>query len=442
MTNLDLLSLCPFPIHYLATILPPLKPPRYQALKESIRRHGLYHPIVVWRGEVIDGVHRLMACLELGVDPTFHHLPDDDDPREVLDAEAFPYRDMDANARARAGAKFCEWSKPGRPPASGEKSANLPIFTQEQTARRFGVSVKSISTAARVILKPGPVSPALRQAAEEGMIRCSDAANVLDRPQEVQEKAVALVAAGKAGTVKRAVEQVERSIRQEERAKNRAAAISHPFRDVVTLHQAGVKELHAIVPAASVDAIITKIVHTKNVLTACQELAVFAVHALTDSGVLAVIGLGQDLRSMMTGLFDIRLQWIDQFSLDFDGPPLKIRGLRHDIEVSWLPVLVLAKESFRAKGLTNRINIPDPQHLPAGLSREGAAFEELTETFILQGQVVCNPAMGSRHWSALAAWKGGGKFIGAEESETGITAIWKMLDDEESSLDIGGAWVD
>ena len=144
---MDLLRLFPFPISYLAKILPPLDPPRYRALVASISQHGLRRPIVVWRGEIIDGVHRLMACLELGIQPRFHHLPDDADPLEFLMAEGFPFRDMDDNQGAVAAHKLSQLSTRGRPTAAGENSANLPIITRKEAADRFGVSVRSVSTA-------------------------------------------------------------------------------------------------------------------------------------------------------------------------------------------------------------------------------------------------------------------------------------------------------
>ena len=65
---------CPYPISFLALAFPPLSPARYARLLASIRAHGLRRPIVVWRGQVIDGLHRLKACLEAGVEPRYEVL--------------------------------------------------------------------------------------------------------------------------------------------------------------------------------------------------------------------------------------------------------------------------------------------------------------------------------------------------------------------------------
>lgn len=41
----------------------------YEMLKESIGKYGVMYPIVIWKGHntVIDGYHRLKACVEGGI---------------------------------------------------------------------------------------------------------------------------------------------------------------------------------------------------------------------------------------------------------------------------------------------------------------------------------------------------------------------------------------
>src|SRR5688500_2869175 len=53
-------------------IVQPLNANEYEALKSSIKAHGLYHPITINKaGTVLDGHHRLRACRELGIPPRF-----------------------------------------------------------------------------------------------------------------------------------------------------------------------------------------------------------------------------------------------------------------------------------------------------------------------------------------------------------------------------------
>jgi ParB-like chromosome segregation protein Spo0J len=50
----------------------PMSREEYEALKESIKKEGLYYPIIVnEEGEILDGYHRYKACLELGIEPKF-----------------------------------------------------------------------------------------------------------------------------------------------------------------------------------------------------------------------------------------------------------------------------------------------------------------------------------------------------------------------------------
>jgi hypothetical protein len=49
-------------------ILPPLRPERYQALKNEIALNGVETPIIVdQHGNIIEGWHRWLACQELGI---------------------------------------------------------------------------------------------------------------------------------------------------------------------------------------------------------------------------------------------------------------------------------------------------------------------------------------------------------------------------------------
>lgn len=58
-------------IHVAAGVFPPLSTSEYTALVGGIRDHGLIHPIVVYKGAILDGRHRLKACEELNIKPTF-----------------------------------------------------------------------------------------------------------------------------------------------------------------------------------------------------------------------------------------------------------------------------------------------------------------------------------------------------------------------------------
>jgi ParB-like nuclease domain len=58
-----------YKIHELAQKLPDMLIGEYRELKESIRSIGQSFSIISYKGEIIDGRHRLKACIELGIKP-------------------------------------------------------------------------------------------------------------------------------------------------------------------------------------------------------------------------------------------------------------------------------------------------------------------------------------------------------------------------------------
>jgi hypothetical protein len=58
-----------YKIHPLAQKVPEMTGSEYRQLKESIQSTAQTSPILIHNGEIIDGRHRLKACLELGFEP-------------------------------------------------------------------------------------------------------------------------------------------------------------------------------------------------------------------------------------------------------------------------------------------------------------------------------------------------------------------------------------
>jgi len=58
-----------YEIHPIANIFPAMADAEFQALKADIEQYGQREPIWLFEGKVIDGRHRLRACVELGKSP-------------------------------------------------------------------------------------------------------------------------------------------------------------------------------------------------------------------------------------------------------------------------------------------------------------------------------------------------------------------------------------
>ena len=238
----DNLKEYPYPIGPLAESFPPLSPAQHAALVVRIAQHSFRPAVIVWREEIIFGVALLKAYKEAGVEPRFEQLADDADPTEALAAAAIPFLEMDNNARGWAAWMASEWSTRGRPRDEDQNSANLQNKTRAAMAERFGVSVRLINYFAQVLSENSKAVPTLQQAVREWKIKGTDAARVISRPAVVQE---------------RAVERVEREMAEAVEAAALADMLAQPLDETMTLHVAQIADILRLVPANTVDAIIT-----------------------------------------------------------------------------------------------------------------------------------------------------------------------------------------
>ena len=172
-------------------IFPRKSPVEYAALKESIGRLGLIEPIHMWRGVVVDGFHRLLACLELSIEPRFQILPDDVDPLEVVADKVMNERMLNETARAAAAVTAIGRPKPGRPLGSRENRANLRGFrTRKWGADKFRVGERTITTMAKILNPDSGSIPDLRRSAREELITTNDALRTLKEDPEIQQGAL------------------------------------------------------------------------------------------------------------------------------------------------------------------------------------------------------------------------------------------------------------
>ena len=413
---------CPYSISPLAKAFPPLDKVEYARLLASIRDRGLRTPIVVWQGEIIDGVHRLRACIEADVEPRYQYLEDHEDPYRFLVDVSMPYRHMTQNEKALTAHLMSQYSMPGRPQSAGQNSANLRSITQGEAASLVGVSQRLVSDARRVLSPDSPAAPALQEAVLQWRVKCSDAAKVVELPPEVQSRAVELMDKGDTRTIKGAVERVEKEMGLAEQAAARAEIMTPPLDDAAAIHTATVADLHGLVPEGSVDAIITHPPHTEEALPLLADLAAFAAHALKANGVMAVVGNGVMLPRMLERLTHQALKWLAEFDLVFHGKP--VRSVRpHYMHLHRRPILVYEKGQFRPSGIDDLVEVPPEEALPKGITEHERAMDLLVERFCRPGQTVCDPIMLDRAGTALAARRLGCAFVGASERQSSIDRI-------------------
>jgi len=73
-------------LHELAHIFPPMPDAEMESLVESIKTHGLVHPITTYQGKILDGKERYKACIIAGVKPRYTAYMGDD-PLSFLNSQ-------------------------------------------------------------------------------------------------------------------------------------------------------------------------------------------------------------------------------------------------------------------------------------------------------------------------------------------------------------------
>ena len=421
-----------YPVHSLARLFPPLSPGQYEALVASIRALGLLDPIPVWQGQIIDGLHRMRACKEAGVEPRYEFLDDAADPVQYVIAKNGTRREMDESQRAVVAHELSRWSAPGRPREEDENCSHLNSFTQGQAAQALRVGRTMVSYAKRVLSEDSPAVPELREAVQGWRIKVSDAAGVAKKTPEVQKRAIALLEEGAAKTITRAVRQAEREIADAEEAEVRESNLTLAVGDTVTLHTATVAGLPTLVPMGSVDAIITRPPESQESLAIFSDLADFAVHALSPDGVLVIVAHGIFLPWVLKNLEHGQLHWMAELDLVFRGEPAG-SGRPRFMRLHRWPVLVYSKGTFQMNGMDDLLEVPPPGELPVGLNEQETAMALLVERFARSGQTVCDPVMLDRAGTALAARRRGCIFVGAEKTQSCIDRIRNRLEDAEGN---------
>jgi hypothetical protein len=180
--------------HKDANLLPLMEAEALEALAEDIEKHGIQHPIVLFKDKVLDGRNRLRACAKknIGLGPKnfvpFH--PKGFSPREFVFTQNLHRRHLTVDQRAALAAELVPafrmeaQKRIGGRPRKGEKpSEKLRGVTGKSTelAARFigGVSVRYVEQALSLEKKkPGTLKRlrkgkiALREATRQAQKCC------------------------------------------------------------------------------------------------------------------------------------------------------------------------------------------------------------------------------------------------------------------------------
>ena len=409
----------------------------FSGLVEDIEEKGLQCPITRCGGEIIDGVHRLLACLEAGVEPVFEDLDDDADPEAHIVSKNDKRRHLTFGERAEAAVKRSARSKRGRPRLSdAEKSANLrnksASLTQGEAAESVKISPKSVSHGMRVFSSDSSAIPELQQAVREDKIAVSDASRVVSEPPEIQQRAIDLVVSGESKTVVEGVGKARRESAGRSMDTNADSLAYNSLvydKDGARIYRSGAIDLMERVPPGSVDVVISAPAPQDDSRDdTLAHAAILAAQALTTEGLLILAGDSGRLQQQLARVKQRRLEWICQVHLLFESP-ISNTGEPHYIEQRAVPLLLFGKPGTRLAGGDDVMVVP-PQ--PDQTKNEPQSIQHTADLvigrFVKSGRVVCVPDLSGGSYSLLmAAASAGCKIIAADDKPSRIKKAVREL---------------
>lgn len=196
-------------IHPACAAFPDVGAEEIDALSMDIGRVGLLLPIMICRGQIIDGKNRLAACEIVGVEPIYKEFTLEGST-EPTEKQIWQYacsmnsrrRHLTTGQRALIAAQMVSTFNGFNQHTDTSREG---ITTPSEAADSLRISKDSVSHAKSVIAKG---SPKLIEAVRSGEVSLNDAFEVLDEPKAMQSKAVQ---AKQEGRVKSVVDAVERN---------------------------------------------------------------------------------------------------------------------------------------------------------------------------------------------------------------------------------------
>lgn len=133
--------------HALSKIFPPLSADELDQLALDVRDNGLLDPIVVFEDKVLDGWHRLQACLKSGIEAHIIRY-EGNDPAAFVKSKNWARRHLTSSQRAHAITALNDWMERGKP----LNGPNGPFGKSTgQMAKEAGVGERQVKRAKHVL---------------------------------------------------------------------------------------------------------------------------------------------------------------------------------------------------------------------------------------------------------------------------------------------------
>ena len=411
--------------HEFNKTVPPMSAEDLSRLREDLAKDGLKVPIVLYKGEILDGWHRYQICTELDIPmcfedytgdcPLFHCYSLNVARRHLLPTqlaalavELLPSFEKDAKARRLAGLKQNRNSAPVR----GDK-----VDTTEDAATDEKCQSKEKGKSRSFVSKKMGVSTGYIQ----------DAKNI-------QQANPALFEDLKRGT--KTMRQAKREIYQKNEAA-RKDTTSVPIRkndDRVSLQNCDL--LAAQIENGSLDAIITDPPYGREFLDCWKKLGTFAATKLKEGGVLLAMTGAYHLPQILENLRadGLNYYWTLAYEMSQRGRGGLPMGKK--VHSYWKPVLWYVKGDYDRTFQRTDSYSEGPTNCTEGKKyhKWGQSlpfFKQLVEEFTYADELVCDPCLGGGT-TAIACLALKRRFVGIDVDRTAFETTSQRIQDWEA----------
>jgi hypothetical protein len=173
--------------HPASAIFPDMNPGAFAAFKEDIRQRGQLEAIRLYEGMILDGWHRYLACVALGIEPRVVEW-DGDDPVGYVLSMNLKRRDLTKSQKAMVAARAANMRHGSTLKQYAEVSIDTSAISMAAAAREAQVSRPLVARAKAVVDKG---VPELVEAVDKGAITVDAASRVAQLPEQEQRDLVA-----------------------------------------------------------------------------------------------------------------------------------------------------------------------------------------------------------------------------------------------------------
>jgi len=393
----------------------------YAALKADIAVHGLREPIWIQNDAIIDGRHRWQACEELGIGCASREYEGDDLVAFVISLN-LNRRHLNESQRAMVAASLANLADGQRADLKVGKSADLTPITQPEAAKMLNVSERLVRDA-KVVERDG--SDALVNAVKGGTVSVSAAADVAELSRQQQTEIVArgekeILRVAREVKTRRALDRMAvRKAKAIEAAQETNALSGKSYKTSVISCAA----LPTLIPANSVDAIITDPPYPAEFLDCFTDLSRTALAVLKPGGHCVVMCGQSHLEEVLRRLREhLTYQW----TLAYMTPGQSTQVFGRRIKSNWKPVIWLTKSTNEWEHIPDFISsdMNDKRFHEWGQSVGGMA--QIIERFTVPKQLILDPFCGAGT-TGVAALMLDRLFIGCDIDAEAIALSAKRL---------------